>query len=148
MSPRADIRAIYETGNGTLRLRACYRIEGDDIIIYALPHQISGAKVLEQIAAQMRNKKLPLVEDLRDESDHEDPTRLVITPKSKRVDVEELMSHLFSTTSLERTVRVNMNIIGLDGRPRQFNLLDMLREWLTFRKQTVKRRLQHRLRYS
>ena len=94
---------------------------------------------------QMRNKKLPMVEDLRDESDHEDPTRLIITPRSNRVDVDELMSHLFSTTSLERTVRVNMNIIGLDGRPRQFNLVGVLSEWITFRKNTVKRRLTHRL---
>jgi topoisomerase-4 subunit A len=145
VSPRADIKQIYTTGNGTIRLRASYKQENDDIIIDSLPYQISGSKVLEQIAAQMRNKKLPLVEDLRDESDHEDPIRLVITPKSKKVDVEELMSHLFSTTSLERTVRVNMNIVALDGRPRGFNLLGLLGEWLKFRKDTVKRRLQHRL---
>ncbi|RLA22058.1 MAG: DNA topoisomerase IV subunit A, partial [Gammaproteobacteria bacterium] len=111
VSPRADIKQIYTKGNGTLRLRASYKQENGDIIIHALPYQISGSKILEQIAAQMRNTKLPLVEDLRDESDHEDPIRLVITPKSKKVDVEELMSHLFSTTSLERTVRVNMNIV-------------------------------------
>ncbi|HMB74715.1 MAG TPA: DNA gyrase subunit A, partial [Gammaproteobacteria bacterium] len=116
-----------------------------DIVINALPYQISGSKVLEQIAAQMRNKKLPMVEDLRDESDHEEPTRLVITPRSNRVDVEQLMSHLFATTSLERTVRVNMNVVGLDGRPQGFNLVQMLAEWLKFRKLTVKRRLQHRL---
>lgn len=145
VSPRSEIKNIYNTGNGTLRLRASFRRENGDIIIHSLPHQVSGAKVLEQIATQMRNKKLPLVEDLRDESDHEDPTRLVITPKSNRVDVDELMSHLFSTTSLERTVRVNMNIIGLDGRPQQFNLLGLLSEWIKFRKDTVKRRLKHRL---
>jgi len=145
VSPRTDIKQIYTTGNGTLRLRASYKRENGDIIINALPYQISGNKILEQIAAQMRNKKLPLVEDLRDESDHEDPIRLVITPKSNKVDVEELMSHLFSTTSLERTVRVNMNIVALDGRPRTFNLLGLLTEWLKFRKETVKRRLNHRL---
>ena len=145
ISPRADIKQIYTKGNGTLRLRASYKQENGDIIINALPYQISGSKILEQIAAQMRNKKLPLVEDLRDESDHEDPIRLVITPKSKKVDVEELMSHLFSTTSLERTVRVNMNIVALDGRPRTFNLVGLLTEWISFRKDTVKRRLKHRL---
>jgi topoisomerase-4 subunit A len=145
VSPRADIKRIYQTGNGTLRLRASYKQENGDIVITALPYQISGSKVLEQIAAQMRNKKLPLVEDLRDESDHEEPTRLVITPKSKKVDVDELMSHLFSTTSLERTVRVNMNIVALDGRPRTYNLVGLLEEWLQFRENTVKRRLNHRL---
>ncbi len=145
VSPKSDITQIYKTGVGTLRLRASYKIENNDIVITELPYQISGGKVLEQIAAQMRNKKLPLVEDLRDESDHEDPIRLVITPKSRRVDVDELMSHLFSTTSLERTVRVNMNIIALDGRPKTFSLLEALGEWIKFRKQTVKRRLSHRL---
>ncbi len=145
VSPRSDITGIYKTGVGTLRLRASYKIENDDIVIHALPYQISGGKVLEQIAAQMRDKKLPLVEDLRDESDHEDPIRLVITPKSKNVDVGELMSHLFSTTSLERTVRVNMNIVALDGRPKTFNLMELLGEWIHFRKDTVKRRLNHRL---
>ena len=145
ISPRADIKQIYETGNGTLRLRASYKVENGDIVIDSLPYQISGSKVLEQIAAQMRNKKLPIVEDLRDESDHEDPIRLVIAPKSKKVDVDELMSHLFSTTSLERTVRVNMNIVALDGRPRTFNLTGLMTEWLQFRKDTVKRRLNHRL---
>ena len=145
VTAREDIKEIYKTGSGTLRLRAVYKIENDDIIITSLPHQVSGSKVLEQIAAQMRNKKLPQVEDLRDESDHEDPTRLVITPRSNRVDKDELMSHLFSTTSLERTCRVNMNIIGLDGRPQAFGLLRLLTEWLKFRKDTVKRRLAHRL---
>ena len=145
VSPREDIKQIYKTGSGTLRLRASYKIEDGDIIITELPHQISGGKVLEQIATQMRNKKLPQVDDLRDESDHEDPTRLVISPKSNRVDKDELMSHLFSTTSLERTVRVNMNIIDLEGRPRAFDLLSLLTQWLKFRTDTVKRRLKHRL---
>ena len=144
VSPRAEIKEIYATGSGTLRLRAAYKIEGSDIIITSLPHQISGSKILEQIAAQMRNKKLPQVDDLRDESDHEDPTRLVIS-KKRGVDVDQLMSHLFSTTSLERTLRVNMNIIGLNGRPHLFNLVELLAEWIKFRKATVKRRLQYRL---
>ena len=144
VSPQQEIREIYETGTGTLRLRASYKIEKSDIVITSLPHQISGSKILEQIAAQMRNKKLPQVDDLRDESDHEDPTRLVIS-KKRGVDVEQLMSHLFSTTSLERTTRVNMNVIGLNGRPRMFNLVEFLKEWVTFRKETVKRRLGHRL---
>ncbi len=144
VSSQDDIVEIYTTGNGTLRLRAAYKMEGTDIVITSLPYQISGAKIQEQIAAQMRAKKLPQVDDLRDESDHEDPTRLVIS-KKRGVDVEQLMSHLFSTTSLERTLRVNMNVIGLDGRPRMFNLVEMLKEWLTFRKDTVKNRLGHRL---
>jgi len=144
VSSAADIREIYETGSGTLRLRASYKMEGSDIVVTSLLHQISGAKLQEQIASQMRAKKLPQVDDLRDESDHEEPTRLVIS-KKRGVDVEQLMSHLFSTTSLERTVRVNMNIIGLDGRPRMFNLLEILKEWLKFRKQTVTNRLGYRL---
>jgi topoisomerase-4 subunit A len=144
ISSAADIKEIYETGGGTLRLRASYKMEGSDIVVTSLPHQISGAKLQEQIAAQMRAKKLPQVDDLRDESDHEEPTRLIIS-KKRGVDVEQLMSHLFSTTSLERTVRVNMNIIGLDGRPRMFNLLEMLKEWLKFRKETVTNKLNHRL---
>jgi topoisomerase-4 subunit A len=145
VTPRAEIKSMYDSGNGTLRLRASFKRENGDVVISSLPYQVSGSKVLEQIATQMRNKKLPMVEDLRDESDHEEPTRLVITPRSNRVDVDELMSHLFSTTSLERTVRVNMNIIGLDGRPQQFNLSGLLGEWVAFRKDTVKRRLKHRL---
>ena len=144
VSPASDIKEIYTTGNGTLRLRASYKLEGNDIVITSLPHQISGAKLQEQIAQQMRAKKLPQVEDLRDESDHEEQTRLVIGRK-RGVDVDQLMSHLFSTTSLERTLRVNMNVIALDGRPRMFNLVDLLKEWLTFRKTTVTNRLQHRL---
>ena len=145
VSTAADIKEIYETGIGTLRLRASYKIEGKNIIVTSLPHQISGAKLLEQIATQMRAKKLPQVDDLRDESDHEERTRLIIS-KKRGVNVDQLMSHLFSTTSLERTVRVNMNVIGLDGRPRLFNLLEILKEWLKFRKETVKNRLIHRLK--
>lgn len=144
VSSQEDIREMYTTGSGTLRLRAAYKMEGTDIVISSLPHQISGAKIQEQIAAQMRNKKLPQVDDLRDESDHEEPTRLVIS-KKRGVDVDQLMSHLFSTTSLERTLRVNMNVIGLDGRPRMFGLVEMLKEWLRFRRETVRNRLGHRL---
>ena len=145
ISSPSELEEIYSTGNGTLRLRATYVIEDGDIVIRALPYQVSGSKILEQIAAQMRAKKLPMVEDLRDESDHEEPIRLVITPRSNRVDVEQLMSHLFATTSLERTLRVNMNIIALDGRPRTFDLKSLLAEWLQFRTATVRRRLEFRL---
>jgi topoisomerase IV subunit A len=145
VSPVADLRAIYESGNGTLRLRACWEREDGEIVVNALPWQVSGNKVLEQIAAQMRAKKLPMVEDLRDESDHENPIRLVIVPRSNRVDCDALMAHLFATTDLERTVRVNMNIIGLDGRPRVMDLRSLLSEWLDYRMRTVTRRLQYRL---
>jgi topoisomerase IV subunit A len=145
ITPRAELRKIYETGNGGVRMRARYEREGSDIIITALPYQVSGSKVLEQIAAQMNAKKLPMVEDLRDESDHEHPTRLVIQPRSNRVDVEALMAHLFATTDLERSYRVNLNMIGLDGRPQVKNLLTLLGEWLGFRTETVRRRLQWRL---
>ncbi|CAM3603397.1 DNA topoisomerase IV subunit A [Parendozoicomonas haliclonae] len=140
-----DIRKMYSTGRGSLRMRAVYIKEQGDIIITALPHQVSGAKILEQIADQMQKKKLPMVADLRDESDHENPTRLVITPRSNRVDVDQLMNHLFATTDLERTYRVNMNMIGIDGRPQVKSLDTMLREWLSYRQTTVTRRLQHRL---
>ena len=122
-------------------MRAVYTMEDGEIVITALPHLVSGAKVLEQIAEQMQNKKLPLVSDLRDESDHENLTRLVIVPRSNRIDVEALMAHLFATTELERTYRVNLNVIGLDGRPQVKNLLVMLKEWLAYRNQTVKNRL-------
>jgi len=145
ITPRKDIKAIYRTGNGSIRMRAVYTMEGDDIIVTALPHQVSGAKVLEQIAGQMQAKKLPLVSDLRDESDHENPTRLVIIPRSNRIDIEALMAHLFATTDLERSYRVNLNMIGLSGRPQVMGLLEILTEWLQYRQATVKRRLQHRL---
>jgi topoisomerase IV subunit A len=145
VSARDELVQIYKTGNGTLRLRAKYEVENGDIVIRELPFQTSGAKVLEQIAAQMRAKKLPMMEDLRDESDHESPTRLVLTPRGNKVDVEALMNHLFATTDLERTVRVNLNVIGLDGRPRVFDLRTLLEQWLEFRTDTVKRRLSYRL---
>jgi topoisomerase-4 subunit A len=145
ITPRADLMKIYETGNGGVRMRARYEREHGDIIITALPHQASPAKILEQIATQMNAKKLPMVVDLRDESDHESPTRLVIVPRSNRIDVEGLMAHLFATTDLERTYRVNMNVIGLNGRPAVHNLREMLTEWLKFRLETVRRRLQFRL---
>ncbi|MGQ7843617.1 DNA topoisomerase IV subunit A [Granulosicoccus sp. 3-233] len=145
ISSPQDIRAMYESGHGSLRARAIYEREGADIIITALPYQVSGSKILEQIAQHMNAKKLPMVEDLRDESDHENPTRLVITPRSNRVDVDSLMQHLFATTDLERTYRVNMNMIGLNGRPQVKPLLSILGEWLTFRVDTVRRRLQWRL---
>jgi len=145
ISSRAELIEAYRTGYGSVRIRACYEVENGEIVITALPFQTSGSKVLEQIAAQMNAKKLPMVEDLRDESDHESPTRLVIVPRSGRVDVETLMSHLFSTTGLERTARINLNLIGLDGRPRIKNLLEILREWLQFRTATVRRRLGFRL---
>ncbi len=145
VSPKSDISSIYETGNGTLRLRARWHKEGTEIVVTELPYQTSGAKVLEQIAGQMRAKKLPWVDDLRDESDHNSPIRLVISPKSNRVDTEQLMSHLFATTALERTLRVNLNVIGLDGLPKVYDLKSLLAEWLVFRRATVTRRLEHRL---
>ncbi len=145
ITPAEELRAIYETGHGSLRQRAVWERENGDIVVTALPHQVSGARVLEQIAQQMQAKKLSMVEDLRDESDHENPTRLIIVPRSNRVDVEALMSHLFATTDLERSYRVNLNVIGLDGRPGVRNLREILTEWLAFRRTTVTRRLQYRL---
>ena len=145
ITSREDIFAMYEKGLGSMRARARYEIEQGQIIVTALPYQVSGAKVLEQIAAQMQAKKLPIVEDLRDESDHENPTRLVISPRSNRVDTEQLMSHLFATTDLERTYRVNFNVIGLSGKPQVKNLKTLLTEWLTFRTETVIKRLNYRL---
>jgi len=145
ITPAADLLKIYETGNGSIRMRACYSTENGDIVITALPHQTSGAKIITQIAAQMIAKKLPMVEDVRDESDHENPVRLVIEPRSNRVDGNNVMAHLFATTDLERSYRVNMNIIGLDGRPQVKNLKMLLSEWLDYRLQTVRRRLQYHL---
>ncbi|MFR0674247.1 DNA topoisomerase IV subunit A [Enterobacterales bacterium AW_CKDN230030176-1A_HGKHYDSX7] len=145
ITPRAEMLKLYESGRGSIRMRAVYRVEEGDIVVTALPHQVSGAKVLEQIAAQMQAKKLPMVADLRDESDHENPCRIVIIPRSNRVDAQELMQHLFATTDLESTYRVNVNIIGLDGRPQLKNLRTLLQEWLQFRVNTVRRRLQFRL---
>ncbi len=145
ITPRSDILNAYETGRGSVKMRAVWSKEDGDIIVTALPFQASGSKILEQIAAQMRNKKLPMVEDLRDESDHENPTRLVITPRSNRVDVPALMDHLFATTDLERSYRINMNIIGIDGRPAVMDLRRILKDWLSFRVDVTRRRLDYRL---
>ncbi len=145
ITPREELRRVYAHGHGSVRARARYERENGDIVITALPYQASGSRVLEQIAAQINAKKLPMVEDLRDESDHEHPTRLVITPRGQRTDVESLMAHLFATTDLEKSYRVNMNLIGLDGRPRVRDLRALLEEWLGFRVHTVRRRLQWRL---
>ncbi|MHB8254577.1 MAG: DNA topoisomerase IV subunit A [Acidiferrobacter sp.] len=145
VTPREDIMAFYRTGTGSVRARAKWEQEEGAIVVTALPYQASGSRILEQIADQMRNKKLPMVEDLRDESDHENPTRLVIVPRSNRVDVDGLMSHLFATTDLERSYRVNLNLIGGDGRPRVYGLRELLTEWLAFRVETVRRRLTFRL---
>ncbi|MBK1693344.1 DNA topoisomerase IV subunit A [Chromatium weissei] len=141
----AELLKLYQTGGGSVRQRARYGIERGDIVITALPYQVSGSRVMEQLAAQFTAKKLPMIEDFRDESDHECPTRIVIVPRSNRVDAERLMLHLFATTDLERSYRVNMNLIGLNGRPRVMTLCDILLEWLTFRRETVRRRLQQRL---
>jgi topoisomerase IV subunit A len=145
ITPAADLLKIYETGRGSVRARAVWIREEGDIVVTALPHQVSGNKILEQIAAQMQAKKLPMVADLRDESDHENPTRIVIVPRSNRVDPEELMQHLFATTDLENSYRVNVNVIGTDGRPSVKDLRTLLTEWLAFRTTTVRRRLQFRL---
>jgi topoisomerase-4 subunit A len=145
ITPRSELLQMYNTGSGSFKARATYVLEEEEIVIETLPFQVSGSKVLEQIANQMRQKKLPMVEDLRDESDHEKPTRLVIVPKNNRVDTVALMAHLFATTDLERNYRVNLNVIGLDGRPRVMGLKELLLEWLEFRKATVVRRLRYRL---
>jgi len=145
ITPPAEIREVYETGRGSIKARAVYQKEGGEIVITALPHQTSPAKVLEQIAQQMHAKKLPMLVDLRDESDHENPTRLVLVPRSNRVDVERLMSHLFASTDLERNYRVNLNMIGLDQRPGVKNLVQIIKEWLSYRMDVVTRRLSYRL---
>ena len=145
ITPVEDIQKMYVTGGGSIKMRAIYELEDGNIVITALPHQVSGAKLMEQIGAQMLAKKLPMIEDLRDESDHENPTRLLIIPKAKRIDVEAVMSHLFATTDLEKSYRVNMNMIGMDGRPQVKGLREILVEWLAFRTETVRRRLQYRL---
>ncbi|PHS13537.1 MAG: DNA topoisomerase IV subunit A [Kangiella sp.] len=145
ISSKEDIRKAYETGRGSIRMRTSYEIEDGEIVIHHLPHQVSGSKILEQIAAQMNAKKLPMVSDLRDESDHENPTRLVIIPRSNRVDSDVLMKHLFATTDLERSYRINMNVIGIDGNPRVKGLVAFLNEWLIFRTATTRRRLESRL---
>ncbi|WP_288132810.1 DNA topoisomerase IV subunit A [Microbulbifer sp.] len=145
ITPQADIHKVYESGRGSVKMRAVWNREDGDIVITALPYQSSGSKVLEQIAAQMQAKKLPMVTDLRDESDHENPTRLVIVPKNNRVDAEQVMNHLFATTDLEKSYRINLNMIGIDGRPQVKSLDKILSEWLSFRTVTTRRRLQFRL---
>lgn len=145
ISPQAEIEKIYRNGRGSIKMRAVWHKEGSDIVITSIPHQVSGSKLLEQIANQMRAKKLPMVEDLRDESDHENPTRIVIVPRSNRVDCDLLMNHLFASTDLERSYRVNLNMIGLDNRPQVKGLVQILSEWIEFRRSTVRRRLQYRL---
>ena len=145
ITPKSELTKMYATGQGSVKMRAEVVVEDDEIVITALPYQVSGAKVIEQIAAQMQAKKLPMVADLRDESCHENPTRLVIVPRTNRIDKEALLSHLFATTDLERSYRVNMNVIGLNGKPQTKGLVDLLQEWLTFRIETVRRRLNHRL---
>lgn len=145
ITPRHEIIASYAKGNGHLRMRAVYHREQGDIVITALPHQVSGNKIIEQIAAQMQAKKLPMLDDVRDESDHENPTRLVLVPRSNRIDLAALMAHLFATTDLERSYRINMNVIGINGKPQVKDLKQLLLEWLTFRIEVVRRRLQYRL---
>ncbi|AEX50585.1 topoisomerase IV subunit A [Rahnella aquatilis CIP 78.65 = ATCC 33071] len=145
ITPRHEIRKMYESGKGSVRMRAVWHKEDGSAVITALPHQVSGAKVLEQIAGQMRAKKLPMVEDLRDESDHENSTRLVVVPRSNRIDLDQVMNHLFATTDLERSYRINMNMIGLDHRPQVKGLVEILTEWLAYRRDTVRRRLNFRL---
>jgi topoisomerase-4 subunit A len=145
ITPAADLQAMYETGSGSVRARGVFVKEQANIVITELPYQVSPSKIIEQIANQMRAKKLPWLEDIRDESDHANPTRIVLVPRSNRVDAEQLMGHLFATTDLEKSYRVNMNVIGLDGRPQVKNLKMLLTEWLEFRQTTVTRRLTHRL---
>jgi len=144
-TPAHELREMYATGTGSVRMRARYEIEDGTVVIHTLPYQVSGEKAIEQIAAQMQAKKLPWVEDIRDESDHEHPTRIVLEPRSNRIDKERLMAHLFATTDLEKNFRVHCNVIGLDGRPKVMGLLAMLRDWLVFRRDTVRRRLDYRL---
>ena len=145
ITPKEDLLEMYKTGNGSVKMRAVWEKEDSNIVVSALPHQSSSSKILEQIAAQMHAKKLPMLDDLRDESDHENPVRIVLVPRSNRVDRNDLMSHLFATTDLERSYRVNMNIIGTDGRPKVMDLRSILKEWLSFRIATVTKRLEYRL---
>ena len=145
ISSKTSIREIYKTGYGSIKARAVWCEEDGNIVITAIPYQSSGNKILEQIASQMQSKKLPMIDDLRDESDHENPTRLVLVPRSNRIDLEELMLHLFATTDLERSYRVNLNIIGLNGRPQVKDLKVILKEWIQYRTETVRKRLQFRL---
>ncbi len=145
VTPREEILEAYRSGRGAVRMRACWERENGDVVITALPYQVSPSKVIEQIAVQMTAKKLPMVADIRDEGDHDEPVRVVLTPRSNRVDCDELMLHLFATTDLERTYKINMNTIGLDRKPKVRGLRETLEQWLEYRKQTVRRRLQFRL---
>jgi len=145
VSAPEDLHRLYKSGRGTLRMRARWQVESGDIVITAMPHQVSGNRIMEQIAQQMHAKKLPMVGDLRDESDHENPVRMVISPRSNRVDTDALMTHLFASTDLEKNYRMNLNVIGMDGRPSVRDLRELLQEWLTYRRETVRRRLEHRL---
>ena len=145
ITPKSELRAMYDSGNGAFRARAIWEAGDGEVVITALPYQVSGAKIQEQVAQQIRAKKLPMVDNVRDESDHEDPVRIVLELHSNRVDAEQLMAHLFATTDLERSYRVNLNVIALDGRPRVMGLRDLLTEWLSFRTRTVTRRLEFRL---
>ena len=145
ISPKSEIRKIYKQGRGSIKMRATWKKEDGEIIISTLPHQSSPSKVIAQIAEQMTAKKLPMLEDIRDEADHENPIRIVLVPRSNRVDTDALMAHLFATTDLEKSYRVNMNMIGLDHKPAVKGLLEILNEWLSFRRTTVTRRLQYRL---
>lgn len=145
ISPEADILNIYKNGTGTIKVRATYEVENGEIVIKSIPPHVSVSKVLEDIASQMNSKKLPMVSDLRDESDHEDPMRIVITPKSKKTDVEQLMDHIFATTDLEKTHRINFNYISNENKPRVSGIKELLEEWLFFRKETTIKRLKFRL---
>lgn len=145
ITPASDLKKLYQSGRGSIKMRAVYEVEAGEVVITALPHQASSGKILEQIAQQMQAKKLPMVTDLRDESDHENPVRLVVVPRSNRVDIEQLMKHLFATTDLEKSYRANLNMIGLNSRPQVKDLVTILNEWLVFRRDTVTRRLQFRL---
>ena len=145
MASPEELEEMYSSGRGGFKIQAQWRQDKNQIIINALPYQASGSKILEQIAEQMINKKLPMVIDLADEGDHEDPIRLVITLKSNRVNAEDVMNHLYASTDLQKNYRVNMNLISLKGGPKVFSLVDLLKEWVIFRKDTVKRKLEHRL---
>ena len=145
VTPKSELRSMYESGNGGYKARAIYEAGDGEVVITALPYQVSGSKIQEQVAQQIRAKKLPMVDNVRDESDHEDPVRIVLELRSNRVDVEQLMAHLFATTDLERSYRVNINVIALDGRPRVMGLKDLLTEWLSYRTRTITRRLEYRL---
>ncbi|MGK2959767.1 MAG: DNA topoisomerase IV subunit A [Candidatus Malihini olakiniferum] len=145
ITSRDELRCVYEQGRGSVRMRALWKKEDGEVVITALPHQVSGAKVLKQIASQMRAKKMPMIDCLRNESDHENPTRLVLVPRSNRIDLDQVMNHLFATTDLEKSYRINMNMIGLDNRPAVKGLVEILSEWLVFRRDTVRRRLNYRL---